>query len=100
MKSFKQYLNEAIQRPVSKYENMPVNKLIVQLEKCRTSLIKHTSNPRYMPTLNNSRSQELVDRFEEIRDVLRNTKEGGAALRQWTQKHNYSPDVDGYDFFA
>lgn len=96
MKSFKQYLNEA----VSKYENMPVNKLIVHLEKNRTSLIKHTSNPRYTPTLNNSRSQELVDRFEEIRDVLRNTKEGEAALRQWTQKHNYSPDVDGYDFFA
>lgn len=92
MKTFKQHLNEA-----PNYKNYSADRLIKVLERTRKSIStmkKH--NPGV--TLNNGRAQDLVDRYEEIRDIMK--MNFYPEWKAWCDKKNIDRTHNAYDLFA
>jgi LPS sulfotransferase NodH len=50
--------------------------------------------------MNSRQAQDLVDRYEEIREILLNTDDGKAAWKSYNKKTGAHPGHDGYDLFA
>ena len=96
MKTFKQHLNEGY---TSKYEKMPSDKLIKVLERTRKSIGNWRGrNPG--GSMNSGQAQDLVDRYEEVREILLDSDDGKAAWKSYNKKIGASLEHDGYDLFA
>ena len=67
--------------------------LTAKLDRTATSLTNHVARGN---TLNGMRSQQLVDRFEELKAAA---IEAGI-WTDWTVSKGYAESVNAYDFFA
>jgi len=77
------------------YENLPVEKLVAKLIKTDNSIRAHV---RRGNTINGQRSIELLDRYQEIREVLRDKH--FKAWKDFCDKNHADYSHDGYDLFA
>ena len=93
MKTFVEYIQ---------YEKMSPDKLIKALDRTRKS-IKNFRNRK--STWNaqpnkNAKARDLVWKYDEIIEALKDTKEGKRAWEVWCKKNALSPKHNGIDLFA
>jgi DNA repair ATPase RecN len=78
------------------YENLPVAKIVTKLEKTKNS-IRAQKNRGYV-TLNVQRNLDLLDRYQELREILR--EKDFQAWKAYCAQGGDDDHHDGYDLFA
>lgn len=88
MKTFKSYITETVT------DN---EKLIKKLEKTRSSMHTHWKGGG---EARHQRGRELIYRYEGLANKLKDNEGGRNHWRAYCNKHKYSHDHEGHDFYA
>lgn len=78
-------------------KNTDPAELIKAAEKTANSIAAHGQRGG---TANSERGQQLIDRYEELREAILATERGVNAWNEWCKKRGYYAGHDAYDFFA
>ena len=90
MKNFQEFISE----------NNDYNKIIRTLHKTKKSLDNHLLRSSSHYSMNNRRTQDLVDRYNHHKDTLYNTDDGRKAWKKYCKDTGSRVDHDGYDLLA
>lgn len=78
-------------------EGADENKLVQKLEKTRASMHSHWKRGG---EARHQKGRELIYRYNDLKNKLRDTPEGEKHWKEYCAKHSHATDHEGHDFYA